>query len=104
MGCRALIERYNPANWSIDWGAVMASGLAVFVAIALAYIAYLIVFAIVGRLIKLSDSHVDDIIVARVRKLLETDPAAWHDPFASEALPGSRSSPSLGPAPSPPHP
>lgn len=68
MGCRALIERYNPMNWSIDWGAVMASGLAVFVAIALAYIAYLIVFAIVGRLIKLSDSHVDDIIVARVRK------------------------------------
>lgn len=62
------MERYNPASWSIDWSQVAISTLAVFIAVVLAYFAYLAVFAIVGRIIRMSESDVDDILIQRIRR------------------------------------
>lgn len=90
MGRGALIGRYTPATWSIDWTAVAVTTLTVAVAIVLAYGAYLVVFAIVGRLIKLSESHVDDIIIARVRKPIKYSFFAIAITLVAQADPGLR--------------
>lgn len=91
------MQRYDPLSWTIDWSEVMISGLAVFVAVVLAYFAYLSVFKLIGRIIRLSESPVDDILLRRVRRPIkwsffaiavtlaaQTDPALreiW-EPFA----------------------
>ncbi len=57
---------------NIDWSTVTAilaaSGLRVCVALAVAYLAYLAVFAIVGRLTHLSEIAVDDLLIKRIRR------------------------------------
>ena len=67
-----MLERYNPLNWSIDWETVTVGGAAVAVAIVLAWIVYRVVFSIVERLTKLSETKIDEMIVDRVRR-----PVKW---------------------------
>ncbi|AWW72988.1 mechanosensitive ion channel protein MscS [Erythrobacter sp. KY5] len=63
-----MIQTYANGNWSINWDEVAVSGIAFLVAIALGYIAYLVVFKIVSRIARLSDVAVDEIVVRRIRQ------------------------------------
>lgn len=92
-----MIERAINGTLTIDWQELAISGLAVFLAVVLAYLAYLIVFAIVARLTRMSEGVVDDILVDRIRHPIkwsfvaiavtlaaQTDPALrdWWEPVA----------------------
>ncbi|EAQ28280.1 small-conductance mechanosensitive channel [Erythrobacter sp. NAP1] len=68
MGRSALIERIITGTLTIDWDAFAVSALTVLVALAIAYVAYLIVFKIIGRLAHLSEIAVDEILVKRIRQ------------------------------------
>lgn len=67
-----MFERLNPANWNIAWDEVMITSIAVFVAVVIAYILYRIVFSVVGRLTRLSETEVDEMVLERVRR-----PVKW---------------------------
>lgn len=67
-----MLERYNPANWQIAWDDVISGAIAVIIAVIIAYILYRLVFAVVSRLTKLSETEVDEMIIDRVRK-----PVKW---------------------------
>ena len=67
-----MLDRYNPENWAIEWDLVMSGGLAVLVAVTVSYLVYRVVFGIVGRLTRLSETEVDELIVERVRR-----PVKW---------------------------
>ncbi len=62
------MRMFDPTRWSIDWTtlaeAALVAGIAVLAALAL----HRIIFAVVGRISRMSDTHVDDIVVARVRR------------------------------------
>ncbi len=73
------------------------SALSVFVAVIVAYVIYRIVFRIVDKVAHLSDTHVDEILLARIRRPIkwsflaiavtvaaQTDPALreWWEPLA----------------------
>jgi small-conductance mechanosensitive channel len=62
-----LIETFNDWVLAIDWNGVLVSALTVLVALAIAYVAYLISFKIVGRIAHLSEGVVDQILVERIR-------------------------------------
>lgn len=68
MGCSALIDRIANASRMIDWTTVAASCLAALIAVAIAYLAFLVVFAIVGRITRLSEIAVDDLLIKRIRQ------------------------------------
>lgn len=67
-----MFDAYNPANWQIAWDQVLASGGAVAIATVVAYAFYLAVFIVVGRLARLSETNVDEMVVERVRR-----PVKW---------------------------
>ncbi|ALE18057.1 small-conductance mechanosensitive channel [Altererythrobacter epoxidivorans] len=71
-----MFERYNPANWSIDWTEVTVTAgevlLAIAVAIISSYIAYRVIFGIVHRITHASETEVDELIVERLRR-----PVKW---------------------------
>ena len=62
-----MLEQINPQNWTIDWNAIAMSGLIVLVAVILAYLAYRVVFGVVSRITRMSESEVDDILIQKVR-------------------------------------
>lgn len=62
-----MLERYNPANWSVAWENVGAAALEVAIAVSVAYALYRVVFALVRRLTSLSETEIDELIVERVR-------------------------------------
>lgn len=62
-----MLERYNLLNWSVDWEAVGAATIVVLVAVIAAYLLYRAVFAIVDRLVRLSETRIDEMIIERVR-------------------------------------
>ena len=63
-----MFSSYYPANWDLDWEAVAFSAVALILAVVAAYVAYRVVFAIVGRLTRLSETEIDEMIVERVRR------------------------------------
>ncbi len=68
MGCSALIDAILNTYLEMDWIAAFASSLSVLIAVTLAYLAFLIVFAIVGRISRLSEIPADDLLVKRIRQ------------------------------------
>ena len=66
------MTRFDPARWTIDWSLVAGSALTVLGAVTIAYVLFLAIFAVIGRLTKLSEATVDDLILARIR-----DPVKW---------------------------
>ncbi|TNE27604.1 MAG: mechanosensitive ion channel [Alphaproteobacteria bacterium] len=67
-----MVDKYDPANWSIAWEQVGGAALEVAVAVGVAYALYRVVFMLVGRLTQLSETQIDELIVGRVRK-----PVKW---------------------------
>ncbi len=67
-----MLNRYNPANWSLAWENVGTVAMEVAIAVAAAYGLYRAVFYLVSRLTQLSETEVDELIVERVRR-----PVKW---------------------------
>ena len=67
-----MLERFNPANWHIAWDNVAVSAAAVALAVIAAYLVYRMVFAVAGRLARLSETEVDEMVLDRVRR-----PVKW---------------------------
>ncbi|WP_233998591.1 mechanosensitive ion channel family protein [Erythrobacter sp. YT30] len=63
-----MIEEVISGGLSVDWNAIAFSALAVGIAVAVAYIAYLIVFKAVGKIAHLSEVSVDEILLKRIRQ------------------------------------
>ena len=62
-----MFDNLNPANLEIDWTQIAQAAVALAIGIIAAYIFYRIVFAIVGRLTKMSETEVDELIVDRIK-------------------------------------
>ncbi|MEO9462103.1 MAG: mechanosensitive ion channel domain-containing protein [Marinomonas sp.] len=63
-----MIDTYfNPDNWTVDWPTATMAAITLILFVALAYIAYRIIFAIVSRLTKRSEDQADDLIIERIR-------------------------------------
>ena len=67
-----MLDRYNPANWQIAWDDVVSSTIALTIAVVLGYLVYRIVFAVVSRLTRMSETEIDEMVIERVRK-----PVKW---------------------------
>lgn len=62
-----MLEKIDPAKFSLDWNAIAISAMVMLVAVILAYLLYRTVFAIVSRVAQLSESEADDILIQRIR-------------------------------------
>lgn len=67
-----MLEQFNPDNWRIAWDQVMVTAISVLVAVAIAYALYRLVFSVVARLTRFSETKVDEMVVERVRR-----PVKW---------------------------
>lgn len=63
-----MLNRFNPASWTIDWDEVAMSALGLFVAVSIAWLVFRVVFAILQRITRMSDSRSDDIVIESVRR------------------------------------
>jgi len=67
-----MLEAYIPANWQIEWDQVLVSAAGVVFAAFLAYLLYRLVFLAIGRLTRMSETQVDEMVVDRIRR-----PVKW---------------------------
>jgi small-conductance mechanosensitive channel len=67
-----MLERLNPARWSIAWDDFGTAALLAAAAIAAGWLVHRIVFAVAGRIAALSAAPVDDLLIRRIRR-----PAFW---------------------------
>lgn len=63
-----MFEPYDPRNWTIEWEQLGVASVGVVMAVAVAYVLYRVMFALVIRLARKSDSPVDDLILQRIRR------------------------------------
>lgn len=63
-----MLERYDPRNWTIAWGEVAVAAIAVGVAIAVAFVIHRLVFGLLLRLARSSQSEVDELLFARLAR------------------------------------
>lgn len=67
-----MLERLNPARWSIAWDEIGTAALLVAAAVVGGWLVHRIVFAVAGRIAALSAAPVDDLLIRRIRR-----PAFW---------------------------
>jgi len=67
-----MINTLNPANWTLDWNAIAAAALFLLAGVAVAYLLYRVLFAVVARLTSMSESELDDVLIRRIRS-----PVKW---------------------------
>ncbi|MBT8432208.1 MAG: mechanosensitive ion channel family protein, partial [Altererythrobacter sp.] len=67
-----MLEAYNLAYWQIEWQQVLISTAGVALAALLAYLLYRLVFFLVERLTRMSETKVDEMVVDRIRR-----PVKW---------------------------
>ena len=67
-----MFERYNPANWTIAWEKVAVAAMALGLAIFAAWLAYSIIFAILHRVTRMSESPSDDLVIDSIKR-----PVKW---------------------------
>lgn len=65
-------ERFHPAGWHIDGTALAEAGLLLVVSVAAALLCHRVVFVIAGRIARLSDTQVDDLVLAHLKR-----PVKW---------------------------
>ncbi|RXZ64936.1 mechanosensitive ion channel family protein [Pelagerythrobacter rhizovicinus] len=61
-----MFERYDPRNWTIAWGEVATAIIAVGIAVVAAFVIHRIVFGLLLRLARSSQSEVDELVFARL--------------------------------------
>lgn len=66
------MERFNPAQWRIEWAPLAEAALLLGVAVIAALLLHRIIFAIVGKIARLSDTQVDDMVLTHVKR-----PVKW---------------------------
>ncbi|WP_052761867.1 mechanosensitive ion channel family protein [Aurantiacibacter luteus] len=62
-----MFDRYDPRDWGIDWTDVSYAAFALVAAVFAAWLVYRIVYPLVTRLARASDSPADDLVLARIR-------------------------------------
>ncbi len=63
-----MLEQYNPANWNIVWSEMASAAIALTVAVVIAYAIYRVVFAILQRVTRQSETAADDLIIQGIRR------------------------------------
>lgn len=79
-----MLERYDPRNWPISYDGLIHTLIVLGGAVVVALIAHWIVFAILRRLARASESTLDDVVVAAVRKPLRWAAIAFAIAAAAE--------------------
>lgn len=69
---QTILERYDPTRWEIDWVGIAESALIVGLAVAATYLVYRGVFAIAARVVRASETALDDLVVQKIRR-----PVKW---------------------------
>ena len=67
-----MMDRYDPRQWSVAWEELGVAAIALAVAVAGAYILFRLVFALVMKIARNSDSDADDLVLRRIR-----NPIKW---------------------------
>lgn len=62
------MQQFHPSNWMVEWEAIALAGVSLLIAVAISYGAHLAVFNLVGKVTKMSDMAVDDLLVKRIRR------------------------------------
>lgn len=86
-----MFERYDPRNWPIAWDEIGIASFALVIAVTVAYFAFRLVFSVVVKLARQSESTADDVILERVRHPIKWSAiaigitlAAQNDPFLAK--------------------
>ncbi|HAN88003.1 MAG TPA: mechanosensitive ion channel protein MscS [Erythrobacter sp.] len=79
-----MLERYDPRNWPISYDGVIHTLIVLGSAVALALLAHWIVFALLRRVTRSSESALDDVVVEAVRKPLRWAAIAFAIAAAAE--------------------
>lgn len=86
-----MIERYDPRNYSIVWEEAGIALLALLLAVGIAWAVFRVLYAVVVKLARRSDSPVDDIILRRIRQPIKWSAlaiavtlAAQNEPFLAQ--------------------
>lgn len=79
-----MFERYNPINWSFSTEAVIESLVALGLALATALLAHWVLFAVLRRFARHSESPIDDIVLGRVRQPMRFAMAGFAFAIAAE--------------------
>tara|TARA_R110000751_G_scaffold2018_5_gene8211 strand:+ start:152373 stop:153455 length:1083 start_codon:yes stop_codon:yes gene_type:complete len=79
-----MLERYDPRNWPISYDGLIHTLIVLGSAVVVALIAHWIIFAILRRLARASESTLDDVVVEAVRKPLRWAAIAFAITAAAE--------------------
>lgn len=82
-----MFDRYDPRNWTIDWADIAMAALALLVAVVAAWLVYRVLFTLVLRLAKNSDSPADDMVLQRIRRPIKWSLIAIAVTLAAQAEP-----------------
>lgn len=78
---------FDPRNWTVDWDALMRSGIALTVAVLLALVLHRLLFAGLRRLASLSETPLDEMVFERLYRPLRWTMVAIAVATASQADP-----------------
>lgn len=79
-----MLDRYDPRNWPISYEGVIHTLIVLGSAVLLALVAHWVVFALLRRLARSSESTIDDMVVEAVRKPLRWAAIAFAIAAAAE--------------------
>ena len=79
-----MLERYDPRNWPISYDGLIHTLIVLGSAVVVALIAHWIIFAILRRLARASESTLDDVVVETVRRPLRWAAIAFAITAAAE--------------------
>jgi small-conductance mechanosensitive channel len=79
-----MLERYDPRNWPISYDGLIHTLIVLGSAVVVALIAHWIIFAILRRLARASESTLDDVVVEAVRRPLRWAAIAFAITAAAE--------------------
>lgn len=63
-----MFERFDPRNWSIAWDEVAVAAVAIAIAIVAAFVIHRVIFGLLGRLARVSNSEVDGLVFDRLAR------------------------------------
>ncbi len=79
-----MLERYDPRNWPLSYEGLIETLVVLGSAVVLALLVHWIGFAILRRIVQRSDSRMDDVVIAKMRRPLRWAMVAFAISFAAE--------------------